>query len=120
MQDVYIVGGNMANDDENEGNVFSVASNKYAEFNMFLDPLAAKTVFNSTLNITLIPLDIQRKVTSFSEILRRLGMNNHTHEARFSHCLLSKLNYLRQGNHRYQHMVASIPSLDSVYFVPYR
>ena len=49
----------------NKGNVFTVPLNEHAEFNMFLDPLAAKTVFESKLNITLIPLQLQKKSQFF-------------------------------------------------------
>jgi len=61
-----------------KGNVFSVPSNKYAEFNMFLDPLAAKTLFQSEVNITLIPLGIQRKASSFSSIINWLSRTKKT------------------------------------------
>ncbi|KAK3200392.1 hypothetical protein Dsin_023807 [Dipteronia sinensis] len=60
IQEVYIVGGNIDND-TNKGNVFTVPSNEHAEFNIFLDPLAAKIVFESKLNITLIPLQLQKE-----------------------------------------------------------
>nr|POE48166.1 pyrimidine-specific ribonucleoside hydrolase riha [Quercus suber] len=42
IQDVYIVGGHISGGDFDKGNVFTIRSNEYAEFNMFLDPLAAK------------------------------------------------------------------------------
>ncbi|KAM1160412.1 hypothetical protein ACFX19_034021 [Malus domestica] len=54
VQDVYIVEGHIRHDNE-KGNLFTVPSNEYEEFNMFLNPLAARAVFNSKLNITLIP-----------------------------------------------------------------
>lgn len=103
---MYIVGGHLSHGDRDTGNVFTVPLNKYAEFNMFLDPLAAKTVFESPLNITLIPLGVQRKVSSFPKILRRLCLKNKTPEAQFAQHLLSRLSHLQQTHYRYHHMVS--------------
>ncbi|XP_062176497.1 nucleoside hydrolase 3-like isoform X2 [Alnus glutinosa] len=104
IQDVYIVGGHISRGHTDKGNVFSVPSNEYAEFNMFLDPLAAKTVFDSELDITLIPLGIQRRVGSFPRILERLQEIKTTPEAKFTHRLLSRLHRLQQMHIRYKHM----------------
>jgi len=48
---------------------------------MFLDPLAAKTLFQSEVNITLIPLGVQRNASSFSSTLNWLGRTEKTPEA---------------------------------------
>ncbi|XP_019437337.1 PREDICTED: uncharacterized protein LOC109343475 isoform X2 [Lupinus angustifolius] len=104
IQEVYVLGGHISKNGNDKGNIISVPSNKYAEFNMFLDPLAAKTVFESKLNITLIPLSIQRRVSSFSTIIDRLCATRKTPEAVFSKRLLSRLYRLKQVHHRYQHM----------------
>ncbi|XP_068341174.1 nucleoside hydrolase 3-like isoform X3 [Pyrus communis] len=103
QQDVYIVGGHIRHDNE-QGNLFTVPSNKYAEFNMFLDPLAAKVVFDSKLNITLIPLGIQKQVSSFQNILDKLKLTGTTPEAVFARHLLWRLWKLKQKHHRYRHM----------------
>ncbi|KAK6803789.1 hypothetical protein RDI58_001573 [Solanum bulbocastanum] len=65
MQDILVVGGHINHDNTDKGNVFNVPSNKFAELNMFLDPLDAKTVLSSEFDITLIPLGIQRKFSAF-------------------------------------------------------
>ncbi|KAL1358402.1 nucleoside hydrolase 3 isoform X2 [Arachis hypogaea] len=104
IQEVYVMGGHMSKNGSDKGNVFSIPSNEYAEFNMFLDPLAAKTVFESQVNITLIPLSVQQSATSFSTILSRFHCKQKTPEAVFSKRLLSRLHYLKQIHHRYQHM----------------
>ncbi|XP_077219032.1 nucleoside hydrolase 3-like [Tasmannia lanceolata] len=101
IQDVYIVGGHIS-DGISEGNVFTIPSNKFSEFNMFLDPLAAKTVMDSKLDITLIPLSIQWRFSSFDKILEQL--TNRTPEAMFSHRLLSRMYHLQQKYQRYHHM----------------
>jgi len=105
MQKVYIVGGHIIDGQREEGNIFTVPSNKYAEFNMFLDPLAAKTVMEANLDITLIPLKAQRKVTSFPAILENLQLSYRTPESIFAHQLLSQLHRLQKEHRLYRHMV---------------
>ncbi|XWS58257.1 hypothetical protein CRYUN_Cryun08bG0018400 [Craigia yunnanensis] len=102
IQGVYIVGGHIGYDN-GKGSIFTVPSNEYAEFNMFLDPLAAKEVFTSSVNITLVPLQMQRSVSSFSAILNRMNVTQ-TPEAVFSQRLLSRLWRLQQQHYRYHHM----------------
>lgn len=87
------------------GNVINVPSNKYAEMNMFLDPLAAKVVFDSMLDVTLIPLSMQRKVCLFPKIIQKLNFESKTPEARFTQRLLTRMYQLQQRNYRYQHVV---------------
>nr|GMD70583.1 uncharacterized protein LOC109168195 isoform X1 [Ipomoea batatas] len=106
IQEVVVVGGQIktsSNDSSNKGNVINLLpSNKFAELNMFLDPLAAKTVFASKLNITLIPLATQFKVSSFLQIISALNPKE-TPEAVFAKRLLSTLHHLQIKSHRYQH-----------------
>ncbi|GLU08294.1 hypothetical protein SLE2022_252140 [Rubroshorea leprosula] len=71
---------------------------------MFLDPLAAKTVFNSGLNITLIPLSTQCKLSSFPRILETLQQTRESPESQFTKQLLSRLHWLQQAHQSYQHM----------------
>ncbi|KAI4345514.1 hypothetical protein L6164_012629 [Bauhinia variegata] len=104
IQDIYVVGGHIPQDAKDKGNLFSVPSNEYAEFNMFLDPLAAKTVFGSGANITLIPLGIQRQVSSFPTLIERLNWAAKTPEAVFAQRLLRRLFGLKQKYYKYQHM----------------
>ncbi|KAJ0980721.1 hypothetical protein J5N97_008976 [Dioscorea zingiberensis] len=102
IQKIYIVGGHITEGHMKKGNVFSDTSNEYAEFNMYLDPLAAKTVIESKLDVTLIPLDAQCIVTSFAVILKKLKL--HTSESMFTHHLLSRLHNLRRRHKSYDHM----------------
>ena len=105
MQKVYVVGGHIRGENDSKGNVFTVSSNRDAEFNMFLDPLAAKTVLESSLDITLIPLRSQRKAASFKSILHALKHTDHTPESSFVHRLLFLLHELQQKHRLYHHMV---------------
>ncbi|KAG2627621.1 uncharacterized protein LOC120698746 isoform X3 [Panicum virgatum] len=105
IERVYVVGGHIRDSGHDKGNVFTVPSNRYAEFNMFLDPLAAKTILESSLNITLIPLTVQRKVASFEGILAALEQHTqHTPESRFVHGLISLLQKLQRKQKLYDHM----------------
>ncbi|KAK1278967.1 hypothetical protein QJS04_geneDACA007320 [Acorus gramineus] len=71
---------------------------------MFLDPLAAKTVIESGLDITFVPLDVQQRVSSFPMVIQKLQLRIKTPEAVFAHRLLSRLHHLQQLHHRYHHM----------------
>ncbi|KAJ6430681.1 hypothetical protein OIU84_021967 [Salix udensis] len=104
IREVYVVGGHISHDRTEKGNVPTIDLDHYTELNMFLDPLAAKTVFESSLDITLIPLGIQRRVGSFPDILERLRKMNTTPEALFARRLLSRLYHLKETHYRYQHM----------------
>ncbi|KAF8765666.1 hypothetical protein HU200_008163 [Digitaria exilis] len=105
IERVYVVGGNIRDRGNEKGNVFTVPSNRYAELNMFLDPLAAKKVLESSLNITLIPLTVQRKVASFEGVLAALEQpTQHTPESRFVHGLISQLQELQRKQKEYHHM----------------
>ncbi|CAI9284950.1 unnamed protein product [Lactuca saligna] len=107
IEEVFILGGHIEYmNNKEKGNVINILSNEYAELNMFLDPLAAKTVFDSSLNITLIPLHMQRKLNAFPEIIKRLGKKNTTAEALFAQRLLKRLHNLQQKHHAYQNMDA--------------
>ncbi|XP_074592724.1 nucleoside hydrolase 3-like isoform X3 [Curcuma longa] len=106
IQHVYIVGGQVSSGVKNKtGNVFTVPTNKFAEFNMFLDPSAAKQVFRSNLSITLLPLSTQRKVSSFKRILETLKPAQGTPESNFVRRLLSLLHKLRQDESKLYHHV---------------
>ncbi|KAJ6828308.1 uncharacterized protein M6B38_364125 [Iris pallida] len=118
IQEVYVVGGHIIDAQGTEGNIFTVPSNKYAEFNMFLDPLAAKTVLESDIDINLIPLSAQREVTSFPTILQSLQLTNKTPESIFTHELLSLLHKLQQSHQLYNHMGTFLGEiLGAVYMV---
>ncbi|KAG0489804.1 hypothetical protein HPP92_006667 [Vanilla planifolia] len=104
IQELIVVGGHFAGEQMEEGNLFTVPSNKHAEFNMYLDPSAAKTVLESNLDITFIPLHAQRQVTSFPKILSSLQLSNKTPESKFSLNFLLLLHKLQQEHPAYDHM----------------
>ncbi|KAL6548444.1 Nucleoside hydrolase 3 [Orobanche gracilis] len=104
IQEIIVVGGHISSNGRDIGNVINVISNKYAELNMFLDPLAAKTVFDSGYNITLIPLSVQCTVRYFGGFLQSLRTKK-TPEALFVGRLLSILQSLRLSHHTYYNHV---------------
>nr|TKW27369.1 hypothetical protein SEVIR_3G252700v2 [Setaria viridis] len=104
IEKVYVVGGHIRDENDSKGNVFTVPSNRYAEFNMFLDPLAAKTILESSLDIALIPLSSQRRAASFPSILEALMHADHTPESSFVHHLLLLLHDLQLKHRLYRHM----------------
>ncbi|GER30179.1 pyrimidine-specific ribonucleoside hydrolaserihA [Striga asiatica] len=104
IQDIIVVGGHIVKHKKDKGNAINIPTNRYAELNMFLDPLAAKTVFSSGHSITLIPLNVQRKVCGFHKALASLYLVKKTPEALFARRLLSKLHQLKEANSSYQHM----------------
>jgi inosine-uridine nucleoside N-ribohydrolase len=106
-QSVFVVGGHIRDEIDSKGNVFTIPSNRYAEFNMFLDPLAATIVLESALDITLIPLKSQRKAASFPHLLEALKHAQHTPESSFVLHLLSLLHNLQQKYQLYHHVVMS-------------
>jgi len=60
LKEVSIMGGAV----RTKGNI-----TPYAEFNIFVDPLAAKWVFESGLPITLVPLDVTHQVFLTSQMM---------------------------------------------------
>lgn len=109
-QQIYIVGTHLADGDGEEGNLFTVPSNKLAEFNFFLDPKAGKIVVESGLDITLIPLRAQRQVSSFEDVLKSLRVAEKTPESSFVYQLLLLMQKLQKEHHAFSHIVSCLYS----------
>ncbi|PUZ66017.1 hypothetical protein GQ55_3G272600 [Panicum hallii var. hallii] len=104
IEKIYIVGTHLVDGEGEEGNLFTVPSNKFAEFNFFLDPKAAKTVVESRLDITVIPLRAQRQVSSFGKVLRSLSAAEKTPESSFVYRLLLLMQKLQNKHQSYSHI----------------
>ncbi|KAL6909954.1 hypothetical protein ACP4OV_001212 [Aristida adscensionis] len=104
IERIYIVGTHLADGDGEEGNLFTVPSNKLAEFNFFLDPKAAKTVVESGIGITIIPLRAQRQVASFEDVLISLRALEKTAESLFVYQLLLLMQKLQKQHQAYSHI----------------
>ena len=92
--------------------MFTIPSNKFSEFNFFLDPRAAKAVVECDLDITLIPLRAQRQVASFEEVIRSLHAAEKTPESSFVNQLLLSMQKLQKNNRAYRHIVSLSYKLD--------
>jgi pyrimidine-specific ribonucleoside hydrolase len=80
IQKFLIMGGAV----EVPGNVgFVVSGNNVAEFNFYVDPLAASEVFLSNIPITLVPLDATNQVPLDIEFYNRLEIDHPEPEAEF-------------------------------------
>lgn len=70
---IYIMGGAI----DVKGNIIingatDHLSNQFAEWNIYLDPIAAKAVFHSGVRITLIPLDVTNTVQITNKFAKKL------------------------------------------------
>jgi pyrimidine-specific ribonucleoside hydrolase len=99
IEQVYIMGGAL----EVLGNVgFSGAGieNQVAEWNIYIDPLAAQRVFASGAPVTLIPLDATNHAPVNLDFYRRLQANHNTPEAEFVYQVLSdQLDFIASGGY---------------------
>lgn len=82
---VYIMGGALTV----MGNVgFMGIPNQVAEWNIYIDPLAAQIVFESGAPLTMVPLDATNQVPANMAFFRLLRANRHTPEADFVYQVL--------------------------------
>lgn len=80
-----------------DGGVFKT-DNLTAEWNLFVDPSAAKTVFSSGAPIRLVPLDATQRVPVDMALLERLESGAKTPLARFvAQVLATDREYIQQG-----------------------
>jgi pyrimidine-specific ribonucleoside hydrolase len=72
--------------------------NATAEWNMFIDPVAAKTVFASGAPIRLVPLDATQRVPIDMALLEQMQSKAETPVARFvAQVLATNRDFIRQG-----------------------
>jgi len=88
IRDIFIMGG-AVNVDGNVGYSGVGIDNKYAEWNIYIDPVAANIVFDSGAPITLVPLDATRDVPVTRKFYNALGNNLNTPSANLVHELLA-------------------------------
>jgi len=88
IRDIFIMGG-AVKVDGNVGYSGVGIDNKYAEWNIYIDPVAANIVFDSGAPITLVPLDATRDVPVTRKFYNALGNNLNTPSANLVHELLT-------------------------------
>ncbi|MFQ6026033.1 MAG: molybdopterin cofactor-binding domain-containing protein [Dehalococcoidia bacterium] len=98
IEQVYIMAGAI----DVPGNVNaadSTISNFSAEWNIYLDPVAAEIVFKSGASITLIPLDATNCVPLTKEFYLRILQNHNTPSAEFIYKALTQdIDFLMSGH----------------------
>jgi inosine-uridine nucleoside N-ribohydrolase len=87
---IYVMGGAV----EVDGNVGASGvgiDNRFAEWNIYADPLAADAILRSGLPITLVPLDATNHVPMTTAFVDRFAAEAGTPEARFAKDLFGRL-----------------------------
>jgi len=101
IAEIYIMGGAV----EVEGNVGNSGvgiDNKYAEWNIYIDPVAANILFNSGASITLVPLDATKDVPITRRFYNVLGDNLNTPSAALVHDILTaNLGFVDSGGFQF-------------------
>jgi pyrimidine-specific ribonucleoside hydrolase len=84
-------------------------SNAFAEWNMFIDPAAAKIVFNSGASIRLVPLDATQRVPIDMALYDQIKSRAATPLAKFvADMLAAKIDMIRQGFYFAQDPLAAV------------
>jgi len=97
IEAIYIMGG-AVNTDGNVGISGVGIQNQYAEWNIYIDPVAANIVFNSGIPIVLIPLDATNDVPVTRNFYKSLDKNRNTQSANQAFELLTaNLDFIDSG-----------------------
>lgn len=101
IQEIYIMGG-AVNVNGNVGNSGVGIDNQHAEWNIYIDPLAANIVFDSGAPITLVPLDATRDVPVTRKFYNSLSNYLDTPSANFVQEILSaNLDFVDSGGFQF-------------------
>jgi pyrimidine-specific ribonucleoside hydrolase len=101
IAEIYIMGG-AVKVEGNVGNSGVGIQNKYAEWNIYIDPLAANIVFNSGAPIILVPLDATKDVPITRRFHRALGDNRNTPSANLVYDILTaNLDFVDSGGFQF-------------------
>jgi inosine-uridine nucleoside N-ribohydrolase len=101
IKEIYIMGGAV----EAKGNVGSSGvniQNEYAEWNIYIDPVAANIVFKSGIPIVLIPLDATDDVPVTRNFYKALEKNRNTPTAKLVYEILrANLDFVDSGGFQF-------------------
>ena len=101
IKEIYIMGGAV----ESKGNVGNSGvniQNEYAEWNIYIDPVAANIVFKSGVPIVLIPLDATDDVPVTRNFYKALDKNRNTPTAKLVYELLTaNLDFVDSGGFQF-------------------
>jgi inosine-uridine nucleoside N-ribohydrolase len=101
IKEIYIMGG-AVNVEGNVGNSGVGIRNKYAEWNIYIDPVAANIVFKSGIPVILVPLDATKDVPITRNFYKALGKNRSTPAANLVYDLLTaNLDFVDSGGFQF-------------------
>jgi pyrimidine-specific ribonucleoside hydrolase len=101
IEEIYIMGG-AVNVEGNVGNSGVGIQNEYAEWNIYIDPVAANIVFDSGIPIVLVPLDATKDVPITRNFYRALGNNRDTPQANLVYEMLTaNLGFVDSGGFQF-------------------
>jgi inosine-uridine nucleoside N-ribohydrolase len=101
IQEIYIMGGAL-DVDGNVGNSGVGIQNKHAEWNIYIDPVAANIVFKSGIPIILVPLDATKDVPVNRNFYKALDINRKTPAANLVYEMLTaNLDFIDSGGFQF-------------------
>jgi inosine-uridine nucleoside N-ribohydrolase len=101
IKEIYIMGG-AVNVEGNVGNSGVGIQNKYAEWNIYIDPTTANVVFNSGIPIILVPLDVTKDVPVTRTFYRTLEKHRDTSSAALVYDMLTaNLGFVDSGGFQF-------------------
>ena len=101
IQEIYIMGG-AVNAEGNVGNSGVGIQNKYAEWNIYIDPTAANIVFTSGIPIILVPLDATQDVPVTRNFYKALEKSRNAPSANLVYDMLTaNLGFVDSGGFQF-------------------
>lgn len=101
IKEIYIMGG-AVNVEGNVGNSGVGIENKYAEWNIYIDPVAANIVFKSGIPIILVPLDATKDVPVTRNFYKALDKNRNNSTANLVYDLMTtNLDFVDSGGFQF-------------------
>lgn len=101
IREIYVMGGAVSVAG-NVGNSGAGIQNRYAEWNIYVDPAAANIVFHSGIPIILVPLDATREVPVTRNFYRALAKNRDTSSANLVYEMLTaNLGFVDSGGFQF-------------------
>jgi inosine-uridine nucleoside N-ribohydrolase len=112
---VFVMGGALEVDG-NVGNSGVGIANAYAEWNIYIDPVAADVVLGSGIPVTLVPLDATQQAPVTRGLIDALGEVKATRPADLVHALLTaNLDFVDSGGfHFWDSLTAAIFTDESI------
>jgi inosine-uridine nucleoside N-ribohydrolase len=101
IKEIYIMGG-AVHVEGNVGNSGVGIQNKFAEWNIYIDPVAANIVFNSGVPVILVPLDATQTVPVTRNFYKALEKNRSTPRAHLIYDMLTaNLGFVDSGGFQF-------------------